>query len=147
MNTEERLKQPVDSRICPAAFVVRQEAGEILVGLRHYTPDKFKKIDLWTVPGGRGDAGETVEQTLRRETAEEIGVTDLEICDYLGDIPGAKEGDLVPVFVCRTVQEPKLMEPQKFSEWRWSKPRQVPANFINPEALQMIDRWLKENPL
>jgi 8-oxo-dGTP pyrophosphatase MutT (NUDIX family) len=139
---KRNLDRPGDPLTCPAAFVVKRDGQQILIGLRHYTPDKFKQVDLWTVPGGRGDAGETVGETLHRETAEEVGITDLEVCDYLGDIPGAKAGDMVPVFVCQTNQEPTLMEPDKFSEWRWSKPGDIPENFINPEAIQMIAHWL-----
>ena len=63
--------------------------------------------------------GETIESTLRREVKEEVGITDLEIHEFIGEILGAKEGDAVPVFFCTTKQEPRLMEPEKFSEWRW----------------------------
>lgn len=82
--------------ICPIAVIVRD--GKILMGLRHYTPDKWKSISAWTIPGGRCDEGETIETTLRRETEEEIGVKDLEIIDFIGEVPGAKEGDIVPIF-------------------------------------------------
>lgn len=125
---------------CPAAFLVR--GGKTLIGLRHYTADKFKKIDLWTCPGGRCEPGETVEQALRRETEEETGVRDLEILAYLGDVPGAKTGDTVPVFVCRSDEEPRLAEPEKFSEWRWVKPAEMPENFINPAAMSRVAVWL-----
>lgn len=134
--TAEKLSQKGGPTVCPAAFIVRKDL--ILIGLRHYTPDKFKKIDLWTTPGGRSEPDETIEQTLRRETAEEAGITDMTIEDYLGDVAGAKAGDTVPIFICRSAQEPRLMEPDKFSEWRWSRIEDVPANFINPEALVMV---------
>jgi ADP-ribose pyrophosphatase YjhB (NUDIX family) len=141
----DKLKQMGDSRTCPAAFVVRD--GKILIGFRHYTQEQWKQIDVWTCPGGRCDEGEAVEKTLRRETAEEIGVDELEICEYLGEVPGAKEGDIVPVFVCRMGpgQEPKLMEPEKFSEWRWVTPEEVPENFINPRGLALVREWLKKH--
>jgi len=130
------LSQKGSPTLCPAAFIVKGDL--ILIGLRHYTPDKFKKIDLWTTPGGRSEPGETLEQTLRRETAEETGITDMTIETYLGDVDGAMAGDTVPIFVCRSPEEPKLMEPEKFSEWRWSRIEDVPSNFINPDALIMV---------
>lgn len=91
------------------------------MGHRHYTPDKWKKISVWTVPGGRCDEGEKIEETLRREVREETGITDLEIIEYLGQVSGAKDGDIVPIFACKTLQEPTLMEPEKFSEWSWKE--------------------------
>ena len=115
----------------------------MLIGLRNYTPDKFKKISLWTIPGGRGEDGETIEVTVRRETLEEVGIAKLEITDYLGDVPGAKEGDIVPLFIGNTDEEPKLMEPEKFSEWRWEDLNNIPENFINSAALALIRNRLK----
>jgi 8-oxo-dGTP diphosphatase len=128
---------------CPAIAIIR--GNKMLIGLRHYTPEKFKKISLWTTPGGRCDEGETIGQTLRRETAEETGIINFEITDYLGEVAGAKEGDIVPVFIGRTDDEPRLMEPEKFSEWKWEDLNNIPENFINPAALTLIKEYLKLN--
>ena len=128
---------------CPAVFICR--ADRVIIGLRHYTPDKFKDISLWTTPGGRCDDGETVEETLRRETHEEVGLDDLRITAFLGDVPGAKEGDVVPVFVGETAGEPTLMEPEKFSEWRWQPLDDIPHPFINPAALSLVRQWVAAN--
>ena len=81
---------------------------------------------------------ETVEQTLRRETEEEIGVSDLNISDFLGEVPGAKEGDIVYVFIGEIKQEPRLMEPEKFSEWKWIDIHEIPNNFINLGVLNLV---------
>lgn len=128
---------------CPVAIVVRD--GKVLMGLRHYTPDKWKQVSVWTVPGGRCDPGETLETTLRREVAEETAITELEIVSYLGTVPGAKDGDVVPLFECRTSQEAQLVEPEKFSEWRWFGADEVPDNFINPAALVRIKELLSKS--
>ena len=129
--------------ICPAVAIVRD--GKMLIGLRHYTPEKFKNISLWTTPGGRCDQGETIGQTLRRETAEETGIINFEITEYLGEVLGAKEGDIVPVFIGSTDEEPRLMEPEKFSEWKWEDVNSIPENFINPAALLLIKSYCKKN--
>ena len=130
---------------CPVAVITRD--GKVLMGLRHYTPDKWKTISVWTIPGGRCDDGEKLEKTLRREISEETGIENLEIEEYLGTVPGAKEGDVVPMFRCKTDDEPTLLEPEKFSEWKWFSPQEVPENFINPQALVVIRDSLesKEN--
>ena len=115
----------------PVAFIIKD--NKVLIGLRNYTPDKWK-----TVPGGRCDKGETLETTLRREVSEEVGIDDLRIIKYLGIVPGVKEGDVVYVFKAETSQEPKLMELEKFSEWKWCPISEIPANFINPKSLKLL---------
>ena len=74
---EEMLIEIGTDKKCPVAVMVRD--GKVLAGLRNYTKDKWKEISVWTLPGGRCDAHETLEQTLRRETAEEVGITDFMI--------------------------------------------------------------------
>jgi len=125
---ENGLQKTGDGLICPLAVIVKD--SKILTGHRHYTKDKWKDVSVWTIPGGRTDIGETIEQTLRREVAEEVGITEFEILNFIGEAPGAKEGDIVLMFFCTTKQDAKLMEPEKFSEWRW-----VPVeDYIKVEA-------------
>jgi 8-oxo-dGTP pyrophosphatase MutT (NUDIX family) len=125
-----------DKVTCPVSVIIKD--GKILLGHRHYTADKWKEISVWTVPGGRCDEGETVEQTLRREVYEETGIKDLNIEKYLGEVPGAKEGDNVLIFAATTTEEPILMEPEKFSEWAWFNSNEIPEKFINDNARELI---------
>lgn len=141
---EKELTKNGDGITCPIAVIVKD--GKVLTGHRHYTPDKWKKISVWTIPGGRSDIGETIGQTLRREVAEEVNITDLEILDFIGEVPGAKEGDIVLMFYCTTKQEMKLMEPEKFSEWKWIPVKDYIAgesySGFNPSARKMITDYL-----
>lgn len=131
------LGQQSDAHTCSSAVIIRDE--KILLGLRHYTPDKWKTISVWTTPGGRCDPGELIEEGLRRETKEETGITDISIKRFLGIIPGvADQKDAVWTFLCESNSEPRLMEPEKFSEWKWFPLAEIPTNFINPVALKLI---------
>ncbi len=136
----ENLDKDGDGILCPMAIIIRD--NKILLGLRHYTPDKWKDISVWTSPGGRSETGETLRETLIRECEEEIGITDLKIESFIKQIPGAKEGDQVLVYRCTTSQEPKLMEPEKFGEWKWFGKNEIPENFVNPKALGIIKKEL-----
>lgn len=135
-STKDILSQIGNEKIVPVALIIRDKY--ILTGLRHYTPDKWKKISVWTLPGGRCDKNETIETTLRREVKEEIGINDLKIIDFLGKFKGAKKGDIVYVFLAEINQEPQLLEPEKFSEWKWCLISKIPSNFINKSVLKLI---------
>lgn len=125
------------STICTAGIFVRD--GKVLLGLRNYEAKHFTDGDFWTTPGGRCDEGEEIETTLRREVEEEIGVKNFEIKEKLGVVPGAKEGDRVHVFLCETTEDEKLMEPEKFKEWKWFEVNEIPENFINLDILKIIE--------
>jgi ADP-ribose pyrophosphatase YjhB (NUDIX family) len=125
-------------KVCTSVFLEKE--GKVILGLRHYTPEKFKTVSLWTTPGGRCEAGENVVDSLLREVMEETGITNVQLHKYLGTVPGAKEGDVVHVYVGATSEDPALMEPEKFSEWELFDAGTVPDNFINPAALALYQK-------
>ncbi len=137
---QESLNLIGDQSKCPVALIIRD--NKILLGHRHYTPDKWKTVSVWTCPGGRCDDGETIEDTLRREVEEETGISNLKIEEFLGEYPGAKEGDFVPVFRCSTDEEAKNIEPHKFSEWKWFGREELPEAFINKDIALLIKKVL-----
>lgn len=142
---QDKLSKIGNETTCPVAIMVRD--GKILTGLRNYTKDKWKDVSVWTIPGGRCDADESVEQTLRREAYEEVGIIEFEVEDFIGEVPGAKDGDTVLIFFCTTHEDEKLMEPEKFSEWRWITKEEYINNEeysgFNPIARQAIVSYLE----
>lgn len=121
----------IKHHICTSSVIVRD--GKVLLGLREY-----HERSVWISPGGRCDVGEEPEKTVLREIAEEIGVTDARIVRVLGEKEGAYEDtagrDRVIVYEVFTDQEPVLMEPEKFREWRWFGLNELPENLMTPEA-------------
>ena len=124
--------------ICAAAIIVRN--GKVLMGAREYE----KGNPLWTLPGGRCDEGEKPEEGLIREVEEETGINDLVIVHKVGEKEGAyKDGkvpDEVHMYHCETNQDPKLLEPEKFLEWSWFDPKDLPDNLIDPNEIDHISK-------
>src|SRR5215471_17700520 len=65
-----------NSVVASVVAVVRNDNGELL--LIHRTDN-----DLWALPGGGHDIGETISQTVRREVLEETGIR-VEVTDLVG---------------------------------------------------------------
>lgn len=61
-----------NSAIHVAVGMVFNSEGKVLVALR---PRHAEQGDLWEFPGGKVEEGETIEQALKRELFEEVGIT------------------------------------------------------------------------
>ncbi|MDR3549253.1 MAG: NUDIX hydrolase [Candidatus Pacebacteria bacterium] len=126
--------------MCTSGIIIRQ--GKVLLGNRLYDD-----ADVWISPGGRCEDGESPEAALLRELVEEIGVSDARIVCRLGEKNGAYKDtlgrDRVMVFKVFTTQEPRLMEPQKFREWKWFGLDELPKNLLDPADADFFTAALK----
>lgn len=74
-----RPRPPADA-VHVVAAVLRNRDGEVLLGRR---PDHAHQGGLWEFPGGKVEGGEAGEAALRRELAEELGVTCRSACPLI----------------------------------------------------------------
>lgn len=61
-----------------------------------------KVYGLWNLPGGRVDAGESLEQTAIREAKEECGY-DVALIDHIFVLHQAVDSPVLHVFSCRII--------------------------------------------
>ena len=132
----------VKNHLCTSGIVVRN--GKVLLGNRIYHDASY-----WVSPGGRCDENEKPELAVIREVTEEIGVTDAKIVSRLGEKDGAYSDesgrDKVIVFKIATNQEPRLMEPEKFKEWRWFGLNELPDNLPTPQDKDFFKKAIKKS--
>jgi len=84
-----------------AACALVDVDGRVLMARR---PEGKPLAGLWEFPGGKVEAGETPEETLIRELAEELGITVAKAC--LAPLTFASHSYetfhlLMPLYVCR----------------------------------------------
>lgn len=123
-----------------AASVALLHRSEVLLIQRNRAPSE----GLWTLPGGRLEAGETAEQCAAREVKEELGlsafalrpVTVLTHRGFRLQVFGTEgfEGEIVPLA-------------EEVRAWRWVRPMQLAGLRTTPQldsvlqaALRMFDR-------
>lgn len=101
--------------------MIQNEKGEVLLGERKNSHGEGE----WCFPGGHLDFGETMEETVRREVKEEVGleVGEVKLISVGDEMRYIKSDDKHYVNIGFKAEylggEPKLMEPDKCREWRW----------------------------
>jgi 8-oxo-dGTP diphosphatase len=85
----------VTNKLPNAASVALVRDGKVLLIKRAYEPYK----DLWTLPGGRIEPGETIEQCAAREITEEVGITIRNPRPVILQALGRDEAFMLQVFV------------------------------------------------
>lgn len=107
------------------AVIIRND--HILLLLRNKSPER----GFWSIPGGKVEFGETVEEALVREIKEEIGV-EARIIAPLGVTNHIlrEEGIhfIAPRFLVSIIGEPQNMEPSCHREIKWFPLNSLPPN-------------------
>lgn len=112
--------------------------NKILLGLRN--PDKIKASSelqgqgTWTMPGGKVEFMETLEDAAKRELEEETSLiaTDLELYCISDDMTDTAHYVTVGFMAKGYEGEVKTMEPETILEWQWFDLDNLPENLYEP---------------
>jgi mutator protein MutT len=110
------------------AAIVRRD-GYILITQR---PDDVHLARLWEFPGGKVEAGESLEAALEREIREEVGIeirVEREFFAVEHDYPD--KSVRLHFFNCSILEGEAL--PRGVADLRWVKPEEL-ANYVFPPA-------------
>ena len=119
MPSERSVNQPRSRRVIVAAVIIT--AGRVLACERSAPPEVAGR---WEFPGGKVEPGESDQQALARECAEELGVR-VEVGDRVGpDVPLAHGRAVLRVFAVRLLEgdQPRALE---HTSMRWLAPDEL----------------------
>lgn len=116
--------------------------NEVLLSLR----SSVHASGFWCAPGGHMEYGETFLEAVAREAKEEVDIDILEV-EVLGVANNVypdenKHYVTVHMRAKKYSGEPKLMEPDKFSDMKWFPLTQLPENIF-----PATKSFLADNPL
>lgn len=119
-------------------ILIRPDDGALLLSTR---PAGKPYAGFWEFPGGKIEAGETVEQALRRELHEELGIT-IEAAEVWHVTEHDYAHALVRLHWCKVGRWQGDFEMREGQAMRW---QQLPLDVtpILPGALPVL-RWLAD---
>ena len=133
------MSDPEDTAIIPCVgAIVRDEAGRLLVIRRRHDPSR----GLWSLPGGRVEQGESAEDAVVREVAEETGLRvaiDAEIGAITIEAPA---GGVYAVrdFSCH-VLEGRLRAGDDAEDVRWVSETDLRSLDTSPGLIEVLTAW------
>lgn len=120
--------------------MILNKEGRILLGRRHEDPNKadsaFKVSNVWTMPGGKLEYGESFEEGAIREVLEETGMKlkNPKVLCINQDRNEHAHFITIGLFSKEFEGFPRVMEPDEITEWRWFDLNQLPENIYFPSA-------------
>ncbi len=114
---------------------VIERGGRILIARR---PRSLHLAGLWEFPGGKPKPGETPQQALRREIAEELGAA-VTVGELLETVEWAYPDKRVRLsfYRCAIVGEPRPLEGQEIA---WVMPAELDRYQFPPADASLIGR-------
>jgi len=133
--------------------VILLKDNKLLLGKRHEDPEKADSLlhgeGTWTLPGGKLDFKEGIPECAYREVYEETGIKinkdRIKIVSVTNDV--VEDAHFVTiVFLAEEFEgEPKVMEPDEITEWRWFDPYILPQPMFFPSEKAIKNYINKEN--
>lgn len=134
--TEAFLSSGSSAPFRVAVYALVFDGERVLLALR-------RDIDWWNLPGGGMEAGETVDEAMRREVHEETGL-EVEVGQLVGVYSKPQKQEVVLTFRCRVIGG-TLSATEESKECRYFQPDALPLNTL-PKHRQRVEDALLNQP-
>ncbi|GAA4897082.1 (deoxy)nucleoside triphosphate pyrophosphohydrolase [Ferrimonas pelagia] len=118
------------------------DQGRILLARRH---PNASQGGYWEFPGGKIDPGESPQQALEREIAEELSVS-IQVRHYLASSLhhyGDKQVNLHG-YLCHWQPQP-IQLTGSHDQYQWLRPEQIDRTTLAPADLPLLDALLQKH--
>ncbi|HET7355508.1 MAG TPA: NUDIX domain-containing protein [Nocardioidaceae bacterium] len=129
-------------RIDCVGGIVKDEAGRLLLVRRGHEPSK----GLWSVPGGRVEAGESDVAAVRREVLEETALP-VVVGDLAGTVERAAPADALFVirdYLCSPAPDSapdQVVAGDDADDVGWFTAAQITALACTPDLVDVLVEW------
>lgn len=123
--------------------------NKVLLGRRNDDKEKASSAlrgeGTWTMPGGKLEYGESFEECAKRETLEETGIilNKIEIICVNNDKNEHAHFITIGTFSDDFSGEPKVMEPDEITEWKWFNLDDLPKKVFFPSE-KLLKNYLEK---
>lgn len=115
-----------------AASVALVRQHDLLLIQRNRPPSE----GLWTLPGGRLEAGESPEQCAERELREELGISVYGLRPLIVLSHGVHR---LQTFATQAFDGEITPDPAEIRDWRWVRPAGLSALATTPGLAQVVE--------
>ena len=138
-----------DKKVGAGIGVMLVKERKLLLGLRHHDPNKadseLSGQGTWTMPGGKLEYGESFEQAAIREVAEETGIklNNAKVICINNDKNENAHFVTIGLLSDDFEGEPKVMEPNEITEWKWFNLNKIPTPIFFPSK-KILNNYKKK---
>lgn len=139
---------PVKTKKAPTphydiAVGVIWKSGKILVQQR---PNEGLLGGLWEFPGGKQEKGEALEETVRREIAEELGI-EIKVGGKIATVKHAYTHFKITLHAYTCQWQSGKPQPKAAQDWRWVALEELPALAFPKANKTVLEILLTEVPV
>jgi nucleoside triphosphatase len=107
--------------------------------------------NMWIVPGGKLDYGETLKECVKREVKEETGlnITNVKFLEVLESIKSKEFHDekhfIFLDFTCKAINNEVVLLERELNEYKWVTPEEGLKMNTNSSTRHFIETYIKES--